>query len=112
MRRGAPSQQGCHPDARIPGPGRFAFELVALGTVGGTALSLLHVNPVKLLVFVAVINGVAAAPFLVVVMRVSGSRRIMGGYVNGNAASVLGWLTAALMAAAAIALFATGGISI
>jgi hypothetical protein len=56
---------------------------------------------------VVVINGVAATPFLVVVMRVSGSRRIMGDYVNGNAASVLGWLTAALMAAAAIALFAT-----
>ena len=88
------------------------YGLVALGTAGGTALSLLHVNPIKLLVFVAVINGVAAAPFLVVVMRVSGSRRIMGDYVNGNAANVLGWLTAALMAAAAIALFATGGISI
>jgi Mn2+/Fe2+ NRAMP family transporter len=52
------------------------YGLVALGTVGGTALSLLHVNPIKLLLFVAVINGVAA-PFLVVVMRVSGSRRIM-----------------------------------
>jgi NRAMP (natural resistance-associated macrophage protein)-like metal ion transporter len=88
------------------------YGLVALGTLGGTALSLLHVNPIKLLVFVAVINGVAAAPFLVVVMRVSGSRRIMGDYVNGNAASILGWLTAALMAAAAIALLATGGISI
>jgi NRAMP (natural resistance-associated macrophage protein)-like metal ion transporter len=88
------------------------YGLVALGTAGGTALSLLHVNPIKLLVFVAVINGVAAAPFLVVVMRVSGSRRIMGDYVNGNAANILGWLTAALMAAAAIALFATGGISI
>src|ERR1035438_10422070 len=86
------------------------YGLVALGTAGGTALSLLHVNPIKLLVFVAVINGVAATPFLVVVMRVSGSRRIMGDYVNGNAAKILGWLTAALMAAAAIALFATGGI--
>jgi Mn2+/Fe2+ NRAMP family transporter len=75
-------------------------------------LSLLHVNPIKLLVLVAVINGVAAAPFLVVVMRVSGNRRIMGDYVNGNAASILGWLTTALMAAAAIALLATGGISI
>jgi hypothetical protein len=32
--------------------------------------------------------------------------------VNGNTASMLGWLTAALMAAAAIALLATGGISI
>ena len=88
------------------------YGLVALGTLGGTVLSLLHVNPIRLLVFVAVINGVAAAPFLVVVMRVSGSRRIMGDYVNGNAASILGWLTAALMAAAAIALLATGGVSV
>lgn len=74
------------------------YGLVALGTVVGTALSLLHVNPVKLLVLVAVINGAAAAPFLVVVMRVSGSHRIMGGYVNGNAASVLGWLSGTLIA--------------
>jgi NRAMP (natural resistance-associated macrophage protein)-like metal ion transporter len=88
------------------------YGLVALGTLGGTVLSLLHVNPIKLLVFVAVINGVAAAPFLIVVMRVSGSRRIMGDYVNGHAASILGWLTTALMAAAAIALLATGGVSI
>jgi NRAMP (natural resistance-associated macrophage protein)-like metal ion transporter len=88
------------------------YGLVALGTLGGTVLSLLDVNPIKLLVLVAVINGVAAAPFLVVVMRVSGSRAIMGDYVNGNAARILGWLTTALMAAAAIALLATGGISI
>jgi NRAMP (natural resistance-associated macrophage protein)-like metal ion transporter len=88
------------------------YGLVAIGTVGGTALSLLHVNPIKLLIYVAVINGVAAAPFLVVVMRVSGSKRIMGDYVNGNAARILGWLTAAVMAAAAIALFAIGRISL
>lgn len=48
-------------------------------------------NPIKLLVMVAVIYGVAAAvPFLVVVMRVSSSHRIMGEYVNGNAAKILG----------------------
>jgi hypothetical protein len=47
------------------------YGLVALGTLGGAALSLLHVNPIKLLILVAVINGVAAAPFLFVVMWVS-----------------------------------------
>jgi NRAMP (natural resistance-associated macrophage protein)-like metal ion transporter len=88
------------------------YGLVALGTVGGTALSLLHVNPIKLLILVAVINGVAAAPFLVVVMWVSSDRRLMGHYVNGKAAKILGWATAALMGAAAIALFATGGVSL
>jgi len=86
------------------------YGLVALGTLGGTALSLLHVNPIKLLVLVAVINGVAAAPFLVVVMSVSSSPQIMGEYVNGNAAKILGWATATIMAAAAIGLIATGGL--
>ncbi len=88
------------------------YALVALGTIGGTALSLLHVNPIKLLVFVAVINGVAAAPFLVVVMSVSSDRRLMGDYVIGKTAKFIGWLTAAIMAVAAVALFATGGASL
>jgi NRAMP (natural resistance-associated macrophage protein)-like metal ion transporter len=86
------------------------YGLVALGTLGGTALSLLNVNPIKLLVLVAVINGIAAAPFLVVVMRVASNKRIMGDYVNGTAANILGWLTTAIMAVAAVSLFATGGV--
>ena len=37
------------------------YGLVALGTLGGTALSLLHVNPIRLLIYVPVINGVIVA---------------------------------------------------
>jgi Mn2+/Fe2+ NRAMP family transporter len=86
------------------------YGLCAVGTVGGMALSLLSVNPITLLVFVAVVNGVAAAPFIIVTMLVSSNRAIMAEYVNGRAAKILGWTTALLMAAAAIALFATGGV--
>lgn len=88
------------------------YALVAVGTIGGTMLSLLQVNPIKLLVLVAVINGIAAAPFLIVVMLVSSSRSLMGEHVNGRFANISGWVTAGLMAAAAIALFATGGVSL
>ena len=87
------------------------YGLVAVGTLGGTILSLLHVNAIKLLILVAVINGVAAAPFLVVVMLIAGSRRLMGDYANGRVAKVVGWATAAIMAVAAIGLFVTGGFS-
>ncbi|MHB1511120.1 MAG: hypothetical protein ACYCST_18175 [Acidimicrobiales bacterium] len=80
--------------------------------MGVRPLSLLHVNPIHLLVLVAVINGVAAAPFLVVVMWVSSSQRLMGDYVNGKAGKTLGWLTAGVMAAAAVAMFATDGVSL
>jgi Mn2+/Fe2+ NRAMP family transporter len=85
------------------------YSLVAFGTLGGMAFSLFHVNPITLLVFVAVINGVTAAPFLYVVMRVSGSRELMGDFVNGKLARTLGWVTFAVMVSAAVALFSTGG---
>jgi len=48
-----------------------------------------------------------AAPLLVVVLIVSNNRHLMGDYVNGHVANILGWITFSLMAAASIALFAT-----
>jgi Mn2+/Fe2+ NRAMP family transporter len=89
------------------------YGLVALGTVGGMALSIVHLNPIKLLVLVAVINGIAAGPFLILIMIITGNRRMMGRkYVNGKLAKTLGWATTGLMIGAAVALFATGGVSL
>jgi len=73
------------------------------------AISLLSVNPIKLLVFLAVFNGVAAAPFIIVTRFISSNRATMGDYVNGRLARGLGWGTATLVAAAAIALVSNGG---
>jgi NRAMP (natural resistance-associated macrophage protein)-like metal ion transporter len=44
------------------------YVLVAIGTIGGMALSLLNANPISLLVFVAIINGLIAAPLLILVI--------------------------------------------
>jgi Mn2+/Fe2+ NRAMP family transporter len=88
------------------------YGLVVVGTLGGMGLSLLGVNPIKLLILVAVINGVTAGPFLVVAMRVSSDREIMGEHVNGRLARWLGWTTTVVMLIAAVALFATGGVSV
>ena len=87
------------------------YALVAVGTIGDTALSLLGVNPMTLLVVVAVINGIADTPFLVVVMLIASDRSIMGEHRNGRLATALGWGTAALMALCAVALVATTAIS-
>jgi Mn2+/Fe2+ NRAMP family transporter len=78
------------------------YSLVAVGTLGGTALTLTHVDPVQLLVISAYINGIAAAPFLILVMLISSNGAIMGEHRNGRLAAGLGWLTTALMAVAAI----------
>ena len=59
-------------------------------------------NPVQLLVLSATINGIAAAPFLLVVMLLSGDRKLMGRHVNGRLAAWVGWITAAIMLAAGL----------
>src|SRR5207244_2183519 len=83
------------------------YGLVAAGTVAGTLLSLVHADPIKLLVLVAVINGVAAAPFLVVILLIANDSRIMGKRVNGRASNVLCCATAVLMTIAAVAMLVT-----
>lgn len=95
--------------SRSPRKAPLFYGLVLLGTIGGSALSLLGVNPIRLLVLVAVINGVAAGPFLVLLMLIANDSTIMGEYVNGRFARAVGWATAAIMAVAAIVLFAFAG---
>jgi Mn2+/Fe2+ NRAMP family transporter len=94
--------------SRSPRQAPVFYGLVALGTIGGTALTLTHVDPVQLLVISAFINGVAAAPFLVLVMLISGNRKLMGEHANGRFSTVVGWLTAVIMAVAAIVSLAVG----
>jgi NRAMP (natural resistance-associated macrophage protein)-like metal ion transporter len=83
------------------------YALVAVGTAGGTVLSLVHVNPIKLLVVSAVINGLAAGPFLIIVMLISDDHKIMGAQRNGRTARTIGWATTALMIVAGLALIYT-----
>jgi Mn2+/Fe2+ NRAMP family transporter len=54
-------------------------------------------NPINLLVLSAMINAMAAAPFLIVVLLIARSRRIMGDERNGPVSNILGWLTAGIM---------------
>jgi Mn2+/Fe2+ NRAMP family transporter len=88
--------------SRSPREAPVFYGLVALGTIGGTLLTLTGIDPVKLLVYSALLNGLLAAPFLILVMVVSEDRDTMGDYTNGHAARILGWAATVLMAAAAI----------
>ena len=81
--------------------------------VGPTAIGMLvnfaGINPIRALLWTAVINGFLAPPLLVVIMRIANDRRIMGARVNGPVVNGLGWATTAVMFAAAIGLLVTWG---
>src|SRR2546423_11644138 len=67
-------------------------------------MNLLGVNPISALFWAAVINGFVAPPLLVIIMLAANQKKIMGKWVNGIVTNIIGWATAAVMAAAAIAL--------
>lgn len=83
------------------------YAIVIAATIVGMAIDFLGINPITALVVTAVINGLLAAPLLVLVMLVSNNRRAMGERVNGRGLNALGWGTTAVVAIAAVALVVT-----
>ncbi|PYN14223.1 MAG: iron transporter, partial [Candidatus Rokuibacteriota bacterium] len=84
------------------------FYLVFAGAVAaGMLLDLSGTNPIRMLFFSAVLNGLLAPPLLLLVMLVSNNRAIMGEHSNGIWLNVLGWSATALMSLAAAAFFVT-----
>ena len=73
------------------------YGLIAVGILAGTVLAVLVHNPIQLLVFSALVNGIAAGPFLVIMMLIGRDRRIMGKYRNRWLSQSLGWLTTVVM---------------
>ncbi|MFF2389001.1 NRAMP family divalent metal transporter [Agromyces sp. NPDC058104] len=80
----------------------FFYTLVGVGTVGGVVLAAVSTDAVTLLVFSALINGIVAAPFLIIVMVIARNREIMGRYRVGAVAATFGWIAAAVMSAASV----------
>jgi NRAMP (natural resistance-associated macrophage protein)-like metal ion transporter len=89
--------------SRSPREAPVFYGLVALGTIGGTLLTLAGIDPIQLLVYSALVNGLLAAPFLLIVMLIACDKELMGSYCNGRIARTLGWTATALMTGAALA---------
>jgi NRAMP (natural resistance-associated macrophage protein)-like metal ion transporter len=88
-------------------PGFYA--VIVCATLAGFLMNLTGIDPIKALYYAAILNGVAAPPLLVMVMLISGSRGIMSDKANSPVSSALGWITTAVMTAAALALLLTLG---
>jgi Mn2+/Fe2+ NRAMP family transporter len=70
-------------------------------------INFLGINPITALVISAVLNGVVAAPLIVLVMLVSNDRKVLGERANGRLLNVVGWMTALVMGLAVVGLVAT-----
>lgn len=81
------------------------YAVLAAGIVAGMAMNALGVDPIKALFWSAVFNGVAAVPLIAAIVLIANNAEMMGRWRSSLLANLWGWLTFALMAAAAISMF-------
>ena len=92
-----------------PKMARGFYTVIIIATIIGLGINFVGIDPVKALVYAAVLNGVAAVPLLFLIARIAASEKIMGEYKSGKLSSGLLWFTFVAMGAAAIAMFFTIG---
>jgi NRAMP (natural resistance-associated macrophage protein)-like metal ion transporter len=83
-----------------PHQARGFYAVVALATAGGVALNFTGIDPIRALVWAAVINGVAAVPIMAVMMLLATNPRVLGKFTVRRWLEVAGWLAMATMTAA------------
>ena len=85
------------------------YAIIAVSIVVGLTFDFARLNAVKMLFWSAILNGLLAPPLVVMVVLLTSDRRVMGSRVNSWSMKWLGWVCAAIMSAAAVALLATLG---
>ena len=93
--------------ARQPREAKAFYATIVMATAVGVLLNFTPINPIKALIWCAVINGVVAVPVMALMMLMAANVKIMGEFTIGRWLTGLGWIATATMAAAAIAMGVT-----
>ena len=87
-----------------PSAAKGFYGLIAGATLIGLGLTLAGLNPIRMLIWSAVLNGIVAVPVMAVMMAVASNRAVMDKFQVRGALLAIGWLAAAVMAVAVGAL--------
>ncbi len=90
---------------RKPREAKAFYATIAVATIAGLTLNYVGVDPIKALYWAAVVNGVLAAPLMVVMMLIATNRAVMGKLRVSGKLAVGGWLATAVMGIVAAGFF-------
>jgi len=85
------------------------YSVLAIATLIGLTLNFTKLDPIKALVWAAIINGITAAPVMCFMMLLASHPKIMGRLTLPFYLKILGWLAAGIMALAAVGMLLTSG---
>ena len=86
---------------------RGFYIVIGVAILGGVAVSYSPIDPIKALFWSAVVNGVVAVPLMAIIMLLVTRKSLMGVFVATTWQRWGGWLATAVMAVAAVLMFAT-----
>jgi Mn2+/Fe2+ NRAMP family transporter len=85
------------------------YTVLAVATTIGLTLNFTKLDPIKALVWAAIINGIAAAPVMCFMMLLASRSKVMGKFTLPLYLKILGWLATSIMAVAAAGMLLTSG---
>lgn len=80
------------------------YSVLVAATVIGTLMDFTNLDPIRALVWSAVVNGVIAVPIMVVMMLLGSNRAVLGDAVLTPRHRLLGWAAVGVMAVAVVAM--------
>lgn len=80
------------------------YGVITIATLIGLLINFIGIDPMKALVYTAVINGVVAVPLIFVIARIANNKKIMGEYKSRWLSNTLVTITFLGMGAAAVAM--------
>jgi NRAMP (natural resistance-associated macrophage protein)-like metal ion transporter len=83
------------------------YATICFATAIGLIMNFLHIDPVKALVWAAVLNGLVAAPLMAVIMLMASSKKVMGRFKVPKYLLWTGWIATATMACVGAGVFLT-----
>jgi NRAMP (natural resistance-associated macrophage protein)-like metal ion transporter len=86
---------------------RGFYLIIVAATAIGALMSAFELDPLRALVWSAIVNGVISVPIMVVMMWIGQSRRIMGELTMSRRHRFFGWAATGVMAIAVVVMFAT-----
>jgi Mn2+/Fe2+ NRAMP family transporter len=73
------------------------YGVIIVAMLVGLLINFTGLDPIKILIYSAVLNGLVAPVVLVQIVKLSSSQKIMGHHKNGKMTKTLGWLATWLM---------------
>ena len=77
--------------------GSAFYGVIIISMLVGLGLNFIGLNPIKALIYSAVLNGVVAPIILVLILLIARDKHVMGEWKNGKIAAGLGWFLTVMM---------------